>query len=102
MGISYGHSSGWVQTKEDLWKDFVSGKLVYKKIENSSITIVAISKNWATVRANTAAEGTVNDKGFNLIDAVNNVCYRTLEKYSENKPPYIERGFEPFDEIDLK
>lgn len=75
--VSYGHSSGWVQTKEDLWKDFVSGKLVYKKIENSSITIVAISKNWATVRTNTSAEGTVNDKGFNLTLHVLQVWMKT-------------------------
>lgn len=75
--LSYGHSNGWVQTKNDLWNDFVSGKLVYKKIENSSITITAINKNWATVRTNTSAEGTVNDKGFNLTLHVLQVWMKT-------------------------
>lgn len=64
--ISYGHSNGWVQTKKDLWNDFASGKLVYKKIANNSTTIAAINKKWGTVRTNTAVEGSVNDKGFNM------------------------------------
>jgi hypothetical protein len=64
--ISYGHSNGWVQSKKDLWDDFVSGKLIYKKIEHSSTTIAAINNKWATVRTNTAVEGTVNDKSFNM------------------------------------
>ena len=75
--VSYGHSNGWVQTKNDLWNDFVSGKLVYKKIENSSITIAAINKSWATVRTNTSAEGTVNDKSFNLTLHVLQVWMKT-------------------------
>ena len=75
--VSYGHSNGWVQTKEDLWNDFVSGKLKYKKIENSSMTITAINNDWATVRTNTSAEGTVNDKGFNLTLHVLQVWMKT-------------------------
>lgn len=29
--ISYGHSNGWLQTKQDIIADFVSGKIEYKK-----------------------------------------------------------------------
>ena len=64
--ISFGHSNGWVQTKKDIWDDFVRGKLIYKKIENNSAAIAAINKKWATVRTNTAVEGTVNDRSFNM------------------------------------
>ena len=64
--VSFGHSNGWVQTKKDMWDDFVTGKLVYKKIENGNTTIAAINKNWAAVRTNTAAEGKVIEKDFNL------------------------------------
>ena len=75
--ISYGHSNGWVQTKKDLWEDFVSGKLVYQKIENNSIMIAAMNKKWATVRMNTAAEGAVNGKSFNMTLHVLQVWMKT-------------------------
>ena len=54
---SYGHSNGWVQNKTDIIDDLKSGKLIYDKIENTSVTIVAINNNWATVRTNTNATG---------------------------------------------
>ena len=55
--VSYGHSNGWVQNKTDIINDLKSGKLIYDKIENTSVTIAAINKNWATVRTNTNATG---------------------------------------------
>lgn len=55
--VSYGHSNGWVQDKTDIVNDLKSGKLSYDKIENTSVTIVAINNNWATVRTNTNATG---------------------------------------------
>ncbi|HKZ67117.1 MAG TPA: nuclear transport factor 2 family protein [Chitinophagaceae bacterium] len=75
--VCYGHSNGWIQTKKNLWDDFVSGKLVYKKIENNNTTIVAINKKWATVKTNTAVEGTVNDKSFNMTLHVLQVWLKT-------------------------
>jgi hypothetical protein len=64
--VSYGHSSGWVQNKNDIIADFKSGKLVYNKIENSAVIIVAQNKKWATVRTNTNAEGELDHKAFQL------------------------------------
>jgi hypothetical protein len=64
--LSYGHSNGWTQTKNDVLADFKSGKMLYTKIENSSVVIVAQNKNWATVRTNTNAEGEVDHKPFQL------------------------------------
>jgi hypothetical protein len=55
--VSYGHSNGWVQNKTDIINDLKSGKLIYDKIENTSVTIVAINNNWATVRTSTNATG---------------------------------------------
>jgi Domain of unknown function (DUF4440) len=55
--VSYGHSNGWVQSKTDIINDLKSGKLIYDKIENTSVTIVAINNNWATVRTSTNAVG---------------------------------------------
>ncbi|HET9433102.1 MAG TPA: hypothetical protein VFO37_05060, partial [Chitinophagaceae bacterium] len=57
--ISYGHSNGWIQNKNDILNDFTSGKLIYNKIENNSSVIVTISKKYATVKTNTNAEGVV-------------------------------------------
>ena len=64
--VSYGHSNGWIQNKNDILNDFTSGKLVYNKIENNSSAIITISKKYATVKTNTNAEGTVNGTAFKL------------------------------------
>jgi len=64
--VSYGHSNGWIQSKDDILNDFKSDKLVYNKIENNSSAIVNISKKYATAKTNTNAEGTVNGTAFKL------------------------------------
>ena len=64
--LSYGHSNGWIQSKTDVLNDFTSGKLTYDKIENSSSAIIVITKEYATVKTNTNAEGVVNGTAFNL------------------------------------
>ena len=64
--VSYGHSNGWVQTRKDVLGDLQSGKLVYSRIENSNVMIVAVGKKWATVRTNTNAEGSVSGTAFQL------------------------------------
>src|SRR4249920_2078067 len=64
--LSFGHSNGWIQSKSDILNDFTSGKLTYNKIENNSSAIVKISKNYATVKTNTNAEGVVNGTAFKL------------------------------------
>ena len=62
--VSYGHSNGWVQNKADIVNDLKSGKLVYTKLDNISVTIAAINKDWATARITTNAEGIVNGNSF--------------------------------------
>lgn len=64
--LSYGHSNGWIQSKNDILNDFTSGKLVYNKIDNNSSAIITISKKYATVKTNTNAEGAVNGTAFKL------------------------------------
>src|ERR1043165_6731701 len=44
--VSYGHSNGWIQSKDDILHDFKSGKLTYIKIENNSSAIVRINKRF--------------------------------------------------------
>jgi hypothetical protein len=64
--VSYGHSNGWVQNKNDIISDMKSGKLAYNKIENTLTKIVAVYSNWAAVRTNTDAEGSINGTAFQL------------------------------------
>ncbi len=49
---SYGHSSGWVQTKQEVVSDFISGKLGYSKIENEE-SKWTVDKDWASLRTTT-------------------------------------------------
>ena len=64
--VSYGHSNGWIQSKDDILNDFKSGKLTYNNIQNNSSAIVKISEKYATVKTNTNAEGVVNGTAFKL------------------------------------
>ena len=64
--LSFGHSNGWIQSKNDILSDFASGKLTYNKFENNSSAIVTVSKKYATVKSNTNAEGLVNGSAFKL------------------------------------
>ena len=64
--VSYGHSNGWVQSKNDIINDLKSGKLLYNKIENNSVVLVAINNDCATVRTNTNAEGSISGTTFQL------------------------------------
>ena len=49
--LSFGHSSGWVESKQDVLNDVASGKLAYKSIEHKDVKWAA-GKHWATVRSN--------------------------------------------------
>lgn len=64
--VSYGHSNGWIQSKDDIVSDLKNGKLTYNSIENNSSAIVRIDKRFATVKTNTNAEGAVNGTAFKL------------------------------------
>jgi hypothetical protein len=64
--VNFGHSNGWIQSRNDILTDFKTGKLVYNKFENNSSAIININKKWATVKTNTNAEGTVNGTAFKL------------------------------------
>jgi hypothetical protein len=39
--LSYGHSNGWIESKENVIQDLASGKLKYVDIKEDSITSVA-------------------------------------------------------------
>lgn len=63
--VTYGHSNGWVQTKQDVINDMVSGKLLYSKIESSDLKWT-VSKDWTSVRSTTTVEATLNGNKVDL------------------------------------
>jgi hypothetical protein len=75
--VNYGHSNGWVQSKKDVMSDFNSGKLQYDKIVSNAVSIIDITKNKATVKMNSDAEGIVSGNGFNLKMHVMQVWMKT-------------------------
>jgi hypothetical protein len=58
--LSYGHSSGWIQSKSDVVKDFESGMISYQVYKADSVQ-VAISGDAANVRF--LADVTVTQRG---------------------------------------
>jgi hypothetical protein len=47
--LSYGHSNGWVQSKNDIIKDFETGMISYQSYKEDSVQ-VSMSGNFANVR----------------------------------------------------
>jgi hypothetical protein len=47
--LSYGHSNGWVQNKDDIIKDFETGLISYQSYKEDSVNIL-MSGNIANVR----------------------------------------------------
>jgi hypothetical protein len=70
--LSYGHSNGWIQTKNDVINDLENGKISYHSFKEDSITVL-INDKMANVRfvadINAAFRGT----------DVNNFHLRVLE-----------------------
>lgn len=64
--VSYGHSNGWVQSKEDVRNDFASGRVAYEKMESSNLRILSIDKEFAVVSLSVQAAGVGNEKPFSL------------------------------------
>ena len=58
---TYGHSNGWVETKADVIKDLVSGKLAYNKIESIEAKWT-VANNVATMRSTTEVNFRLDDK----------------------------------------
>jgi Domain of unknown function (DUF4440) len=63
--VTYGHSSGWVETKKEVISDLGTGFLVYKSLNNDKVSMV-LNKNWASVRMTTKATGARDGKDFDI------------------------------------
>ncbi len=63
--LAYGHSNTWVQSKNEVVADMASGKTVYQKFENLSMSI-SIHKKYATVKERVIVEGVANGNNFKI------------------------------------
>ncbi|MBX2922297.1 MAG: nuclear transport factor 2 family protein [Chitinophagaceae bacterium] len=64
--VNFGHSTGWVQTRQEIMDDCKSGKLAYGKIERNNFYVAGMGKDWATVRYTGIAEGLNAGKEFKI------------------------------------
>ena len=63
--VSYGHSNGWVETKSEVIKDLVNGKLSYYKIDTKDLKWTMIN-NVATLRNTSDIKYEVDGKAGEL------------------------------------
>lgn len=65
--LSYGHSNGWVETKEDMIKDLETGYIVYHSYKEDSLNIV-MNGNMANARFTADVSATLkgNRSNFHL------------------------------------
>lgn len=64
--VNFGHSTGWIQSRQEVIDDCKSGKLAYQKIERNNLYVAAMGKDWATVRYSGIAEGLNGGKEFKI------------------------------------
>ncbi|MDF2385261.1 nuclear transport factor 2 family protein [Nostoc ellipsosporum NOK] len=62
--LTYGHSNGWVQSREEVWNDGVTGKLHYSIIRPETMATFGITETTITARQLIYVEGTVSEKQF--------------------------------------
>ena len=63
--VSYGHSNGWVENKNEVIKDLVTNKLTYKKIESKDLKWET-GKDWASMRSTTEIKYVLDGKDGEL------------------------------------
>lgn len=64
--LLFGHSNGWVQTKQEVLQDFGSGKVQYLSMESSEVKLQELSKSLATITLKLKAVGRAGEKEFQL------------------------------------
>lgn len=64
--LTYGHSNGWIQNRDEVWTDGVTGKLRYNIIRPQSLPVFTGDESTITTRQSIYVEGALNDKSFAL------------------------------------
>lgn len=75
---SFGHSTGWVQSRQEIIDDCKSGRLAYRTIERDNFYVAGMGKDWASVRYTAVMEGLDSGKEFK-------VALHVLQVWVKNK-----------------
>ena len=64
--VSFGHSNGWLQNKDDFKKDFESGKVKYQSVKQTELKEFKIKNKFANVRRIIAVKGLYKNETFEM------------------------------------
>jgi hypothetical protein len=64
--VSFGHSNGWVQNKDDFKKDFESGKVKYQSVKQTEFNEFKIRNKFASIRRIIAVKGLYKNEIFEM------------------------------------
>ena len=64
--VSFGHSNGWVQNKDDFKKDFESGKVKYQYVKQTELKEFKIKNKFANIRRIIAVKGLYKNEIFEM------------------------------------
>lgn len=64
--VSFGHSNGWIQNKDDFKKDFESGKVKYQSVKQTELKEFKIKNKFANVRRIIAVKGLYKSDEFEM------------------------------------
>ena len=64
--VSFGHSNGWLQNKDDFKKDFESGKVKYQSVKQTELKEFKIKNKFANIRRIIAVKGLYKNETFEM------------------------------------
>ena len=64
--VSFGHSNGWLQNKDDFKKDFESGKVKYQSVKQTELKELKIKNKFANIRRIIAVKGLHKNEIFEM------------------------------------
>lgn len=64
--VSFGHSNGWVQNKDDFKTDFDSGKVKYQSVKQSELKELKFKNKFANIRRIIAVKGLYKNEIFTM------------------------------------
>ena len=64
--VSFGHSNGWIQNKDDFKTDFESGKVKYQSVKQTELKEFKIKNKFANIRRIIAVKGLYKNEAFEM------------------------------------
>lgn len=64
--VSFGHSNGWIQNKDDFKTDFESGKVKYQSVKQTEFKEFKIKNKFANIRRIISVKGLYKNNEFQM------------------------------------